>query len=209
MGRFWRHLRQGDVLAGNPLGSNAVVTVRLWDNEGDASTPFLQYQILGSGIWQNATLTVMDGSPYNSATHVAALPGGSDYLLTWNALADVGPNVETNILLRVRAQDFMLVGDWSQPTPFQLNTAVATVTNPTNPPVSFTDIAAFQGGMVFNWQVNTNVPLYLQRSPALAGTNAIWVNILTATPPLSVSGSFTDSIGTNLMEFYRFKIGGP
>lgn len=31
------------VPSSNQLGSNAVVTVRLWDNEGNASTPFLQY----------------------------------------------------------------------------------------------------------------------------------------------------------------------
>jgi hypothetical protein len=186
------------------LGSNAVVTVRLWDNEGDASTPFLQYQILGSTNWQNATLTALDGAAYSLATHVTALPAGSNHLLTWNALADVGANVVTNILLRASAQDFMLTGAWSQPTPFLLNTAITTI--PTNPPVNFTGIMPVQGGIQFNWQGGTNAWLYLQRSPALAGTNAVWVNIWTGTPPTPISGSYTDFFGTNPMEFYRFKI---
>ena len=36
-------------------------------------------------------------------------------------MADLGPAVVTNVLLRARAQDFMLVGDWSLPTPFSVN----------------------------------------------------------------------------------------
>ncbi len=51
--------------------------------------------------------------------------------------------------------------------------------------------------------------MYLQRSPALAGTNANWVNIWTSAPPTPISGSYTDFFGTNLMEFYRMKIVYP
>jgi YD repeat-containing protein len=192
----------------NPLGSNAVVTVRLWDNEGNASTPLLQYQILGSTTWQNATLTTLDGS-YNLGTRVAALPGGTNHIVTWNALADVGANVITNVLLRASAQDFMLTGSWSQPTPFQLNTTIAIVLNPTNPPVYFTGFRSIQGGIGLNWQSGSNVSLYLQRSPALAGTNLNWVNIWTGAPPTPVTGSYTDFFGTNPMEFYRMKTGSP
>ncbi len=110
----------------NPLGDFASLTVRLWDAEGNASTPFLQYQLAGSTNWQDASLLALDGAAYNSANRVAALPGGSDHTLVWNALADLGAGVATNVLLRARAQDFMLVGDWSRPTPFQL----VTVENP-------------------------------------------------------------------------------
>lgn len=191
------------------LGSNAVVTVRLWDNEGDASTPFLQFQFLGSTNWQNATLTALDGAAYNLATRVIALPTGNNHTLEWNALTDVGANVVTNILLRANAQDFMLVGNWSQPTPFQLNTTVATVANPTNPPVNFTGITPIQGGIQFNWQGGSNAWLYLQRSPALAGTNANWVNIWTGAPPTLMFGSYTDFFGTNPMEFYRLRVVNP
>jgi hypothetical protein len=191
----------------NALGSNAIVTIRLWDNEGNASKPFLQYQFLGSTTWQNATLTALDDAAYSMATHITALPGGYNHTLRWNALSDIGVNVVTNILLRACAQDFMLTGSWSQPTPFQLNTSIAI--NPTNPPVNFTGITPVQGGIQFNWQGGSNAWLYLQRSPTLSGTNMNWVNIWTGAPPTPISGSYTDSFGTNPMEFYRFKIVSP
>jgi hypothetical protein len=193
----------------NTLGSNAVVSIRLWDNEGNASTPFLQYQFLGSTAWQNATLTALDGAAYSLATRVAALPAGNNHALGWNALADVGVNVVTNILLRARAQDFMLTGEWSLPTPFQLNTTVATVSNPTNPPVSFTGVTPIRGGIQLEWQGGSNAWLFLQRSPALAGTNAVWVNIWTGAPPTLMFGSYTDFFGTNSMGFYRFNMVNP
>jgi YD repeat-containing protein len=195
------------VPSSNPLGSNAVVTVRLWDNEGNASTPFLQYQILGTTNWQNSTLTTMDGVAYSLATRVTALPSGYSHTLRWNALADVGANVVTNILLRACAQDYALLGSWSQPTPFQLNTSIAV--NPTNPPVTFTEITPVSGGIQFNWQGSSNAWLYLQRSPTLAGTNVNWVNIWTGAPPTLMFGSYTDFFGTNQMEFYRLQIVSP
>ena len=107
----------------NPLGSNSMVTILLWDAEGNSSTPFLQYQILGSPTWQEVTPTSLDNRPYNGDTRVAALPNGVRHTLSWNALAYFGDNVVTNILLRARARDFMLMGDWSLATPFQINTA--------------------------------------------------------------------------------------
>ena len=61
----------------------------------------------------------------------------------------------------------MLVGAWSLPTPFQLNTTVSTVLTPTNLPVNFTGIAPAGGAIQFAWQSGTNARLYLQRSPAL------------------------------------------
>jgi hypothetical protein len=56
----------------NTLGSLALVTVRLWDAEGNASTPFLQYQLSGSTNWQSATLVNLDGGAYSGSTRVAA-----------------------------------------------------------------------------------------------------------------------------------------
>lgn len=194
----------------NPLGSNAVVTIRIWDNEGNASAPILQYQMQGSTAWQTATLTTLDAATYNPATRVAALPTGNNHTLGWNSLTDVGANVVTNILLRARAQDFMLTGDWSLPTAFQLNTTIATVSNPTNLPVNFTGVTPISGGLQFNWQGgSTDTWLYLQRSPALVGTNAAWVNIWTGLPPASAFGSYTDFFGTNQMMFYRIQTVKP
>jgi hypothetical protein len=189
----------------NPLGSNAVVTVRLWHDEGAASTPFLQFQILGSTNWQNASLKFLDGLPYNSSVLVAALPTGSDHSVTWNALADMGANVVTNILLRASARDFMLTGSWSMPTPFLLNTTIPSVFTQTNFPFTFTGISPVYGGVKLGWQGSTNALTYLQRTPSLSGTNAVWVNIWTGSPPMLNAGSFTDFFGTNCTGFYRLE----
>lgn len=113
----------------NTLGSLALVTVRLWDAEGNASTPFLQYQLSGSTNWQSATLVTLDGGAYSSSARVATLPGGVNHTVVWNALTNLGVGVTTNILLRARAQDFSLVGDWSLPTPFQINMTQDSNTN--------------------------------------------------------------------------------
>jgi len=193
--------------ATNSLGSSAAITVRLWDAEGNTSTPFLQFSNSVTLGWSNATLLTVDGTIWNTNLHVAALSTGSDHALVWNAANDFGTNVVTNVWLRARAQDFMLMGDWSLPTPFQINTAVAT--NPTNSPVNFTGITPVNGGIQFNWQGSTNAWLYLQRSPALIGTNAAWVNIWTGAPPTLNFGSYTDFFGTNTMEFYRIKVINP
>jgi hypothetical protein len=91
----------------NPLGPTAVVTVRLWHAEGAASTLFLQYQLSGSTNWLNSTIISLDGLPYKPATRVSAVPSGSNHVLAWNAAADLGNGVVTNVLLRARAQDFM------------------------------------------------------------------------------------------------------
>ena len=101
--------------ATNTLGSLALVTNRLWDAEGNASTPFLQYQLFGATNWQSATLV-------NASTPLAASPGGVNHTVVWNVQTDLGANVVTNILLRARASDFTLLGDWSAGTPFQVNT---------------------------------------------------------------------------------------
>ena len=105
----------------HPLGAIANVTNRLWDAEGNLSTPFLQFQVSGSTNWSTATVTKLDGAPYDTAIRVSALPTGVNHTLTWNAMADLGPAVVTNVLLRARAQDFMLVGGWSLPTLFQID----------------------------------------------------------------------------------------
>src|SRR5205807_4831471 len=100
-------------------GSVANITNRIWDAEGNASTPFLQYQVFGTTNWRDARVTALDGlSPTNP---VATLPIGVNHTWTWNVMSDLGPAVVTNVLLRARAQDFMLVGDWSVATPFQIN----------------------------------------------------------------------------------------
>lgn len=104
------------------LGGQAAVTVRLWDAEGNAATPFLQFQLSGTTNWQDATLTGLNGGPYSVATRVAASPAGQNHAVVWNALADLGADTVTNVLLRARARDMTSLGDWSVGTPFAVNT---------------------------------------------------------------------------------------
>lgn len=111
--------------ATNTLGAQATATVRLWDAEGNASTPFLQYQFAGSTNWRVATLLNLDSGAYSASTRVSASPGGANHTVVWNAQIDVGANVVTNILLRARASDFALLGDWSAGTPFAVNTIIS------------------------------------------------------------------------------------
>jgi YD repeat-containing protein len=108
----------------NALGSVAEISVRLWDAEGNASTPSLQFQLPGGTNWTNATLTKVDRQPYTDGLRVAALPEGTDHTLTWNVAAALGSNVTTNVLLRARAADMTLTGEWSAGTPFQVVTTV-------------------------------------------------------------------------------------
>ncbi len=232
----------------SPLGSLAAVTVRLWDAEGNASTPFLQYQLAGSTNWQDATLVYLDGALYNPSARVPALPGGTNYTVVWNALMDLRTNIVTNVLLRARARDFSLLGNWSQPTPFQVDlttsadidgdglpdwwelqhfgtTAYGPSDDPdhdgfanwaeyladTDPmdPNSFLGISGVRlqdGGVRVDWHGGRQATQYLQRTFSLTDTNAPWQDIFTNPPPTPITGSFTDLVSTNLMQFYRLRV---
>jgi len=190
----------------NVLGPVAVIPITISNAVGDASLPYLQYQIGGNTNWQNATILSVDGTAYSSSLRVAALPTGSSHTLYWNALSDLGL-INTNILVQSSAMDVTSMGGWSPPVSFQINTGVSIV--PTNTPFNFTSIASLPAGIVFNWQGGSNALLYLQRTPALAGTNVMWINVWTSVPSPLNFGSYTDFFGTNQMEFYRMKIVNP
>ena len=104
----------------NVLGGLARVPIRLWDAEGNASLPLLQFQPAGSSNWAEAAIAYVDMSPYSFSTRVATLPAGSDHILWWNAAAIFPPGTITNVLLRARAMDTTLLGDWSAPVPYQV-----------------------------------------------------------------------------------------
>lgn len=178
----------------NALGGIAVVTVRLWDDEGNSSTPFLQYQILGTTNWQDAAVYGLDGGPYSSTNRVAALPSGINHTLAWNAMNDLGANVVTNVLLHVRAQDFMLVGDWSLPTPFLVNTLPPTT-------VSIGPSHLLPGGQ---FQLAISSGVLGQSYVVLASTNLVdWLPIsgyIFTNPPITI----IDPDATNFAwRFYR------
>lgn len=226
----------------NPLGSIAAVTVRLWDAEGNASTPFLQYSNVSMPGWSNATILTVDRADWYPSLRVSALPTGSDHALVWNALADFGTNSVTNVWLRARAQDFSLTGVWSAATEFPINLAddgdgipdwwelqffgstarngagdsdgdglsdrmeYLADTNPTNAAsvLRITSIQLVPGGVWMEWQGGILATQYLQRAVSLDASN-VWTDLIINAPPTPPSGSFTDGLGTNAMQFYRIR----
>ena len=104
----------------NTGGALATVRVRLWDAEGNAALPFLQYQRPGTTNWLDATLVSAGGSAYSSATRVATLPTGLEHDLVWNAGRALGAGFTNTILLRAHASDVTLTGDYSASTPYRV-----------------------------------------------------------------------------------------
>jgi len=104
----------------NVGGAMAAVQVRIWDGEGNASLPLLEYQNPTTLGWSNAVIVTVNGAPWSFSTRVAALPTGSSNLLIWNAGAAFASGTVTNVNLRVRARDVSLLGDWSVPMPYHL-----------------------------------------------------------------------------------------
>jgi len=200
---------------------------------------------------QDATLTTLDGAAYSTNSRVAAPPTGTNHTLVWNALTNLGAGVNTNVLLRARARDITLLGDWSAGTPFTVQTSAnpdsdgdglpdwweiqyfgSTAANPnddpdgdgfknwqeytadTNPTNAASHLALsvslLSSGVKLDWLAGSNSWKYLQRAISLSETNAAWLNLWTSPPPPSPdSGSYTDSFGTNAMQFYRIKATRP
>lgn len=225
-------------------GTLVPVRIRLWDAEGNASTPFLQYQLPGVTNWQDAAIAFLDGAAYSPTNKVPALPTGSDHVLTWNASTVFPTPGPTNLWFRVRAQDMTLAGDWSAPMPYSL-TVTADIdgdglpdvwemqefgtlsygpaddpdhdgmnnleeyladTHPNDPNSKLAVRLAVAGGqVVVNWQGGIQATQYLQRRFTLDGSNS-WRDILTNPAPTPTTGSYTDLLGTNAMQFYRMKV---
>ncbi len=83
-------------------------------------------------------------------------------------------------------------------------------TNPTNA-ASFLRISAItlvSQGIKIDWTGGIYATQYLQRNFSLVGTNP-WLNIFTAPPPTTISGSYMDLFGTNALKFYRIKATRP
>lgn len=79
-------------------------------------------------------------------------------------------------------------------------------TNPTNAAsrLGITGISFVPTGLKIDWQGGTNATQQLQRSVGLGDTDD-WSNIFIVQPPTPLSGSYTDAVTTNAMQFYRIK----
>jgi hypothetical protein len=63
-------------------------------------------------------IAAVDGAAYSTNSRVEALPTGSDHVVVWNAGAVFPAGTQTNVLLRARAQDVTLMGEWSTPVSY-------------------------------------------------------------------------------------------
>jgi len=90
------------------------VMIKIWDAEGNASSPEFQWSLDGTN-WSYASVLKLDGLSYSYAMSVAAVPTGSLHEVIWNSGADLAPGYVGNILLRARSRDITLVGAWSDP----------------------------------------------------------------------------------------------
>lgn len=229
----------------NIVGNIASLTLRLWDAEGNDSTPYLRYQISGTTNWLDATVWRLDGLAYSTNTRVAATPVGTNHTLIWNVGVNLGFGISTNVLLSARATDVTMDGRWSPGTPFSIQTTANTDsdndgipdwweieyfgntsrngngdwdgdgvgdlaeytadTNPTNSAsyLRFTSAIRLPAGVVLNWQGGSNATQFVESLSNLTTNN--WLTLSTNLPPTPISGSYTDSPGTNAAQFYRIK----
>lgn len=102
-------------------GGYSAVDIRVWDAEGNAVLPLLQYMDPATSNWVDAAVTRVDGQTYSLSMSVAAMPTGTDHELTWNAAADLGDGFTGNVFLRAAAVDVTLWGDWSPVVPYALS----------------------------------------------------------------------------------------
>ncbi len=102
-------------------GGLASVAVKLWDAEGNAATPKLQYFDTVAAQWRDAQVTKLDGSSFAVPFGVTAEPGGSTHTLIWNTFTAFGATFTGDVLVRVRADDFSTTGAWSEPMNYHVD----------------------------------------------------------------------------------------
>lgn len=105
-------------------GASSKVGVRMWDAEGNPALPWLQFFDATTMSWSNATVVSIDGGSYR---YVEAHPTGTVHQLTWNAAGDLGTALTNDYLLRARACDLALAGEWCAPTLYHLAISTATI----------------------------------------------------------------------------------
>ena len=94
-------------------GISIPVRIRIWDAEGNACLPLLQYRADGTSNWTDAAASHIDGLAITPGMRVAALPTGSSHTLRWNAALAFQLGTITNVWVHARAKDITLLGEWS------------------------------------------------------------------------------------------------
>ncbi len=126
----------------------ALVDLLIWDAEGNAAQPKLQYLRPAAGNWANATIAAIDGLAYPHSSFVATDPTGRLHQVSWDAARDLGAGFTNTVTLRARAQDNTLLGEWSPPVSYTVHNSVANLlavddsaTTPMNTPVTIDVLA--------------------------------------------------------------------
>ncbi|MCX6865754.1 MAG: SUMF1/EgtB/PvdO family nonheme iron enzyme, partial [Verrucomicrobia bacterium] len=96
------------------FGSQADISVRLWDGESNPSVPAMEYRRSSEAGWHAATLTKANGQPWSGAALSAAFAGTTHHL-AWDSVTDLGSDFTGTIFLRARAADGLMTGAWSEP----------------------------------------------------------------------------------------------
>jgi hypothetical protein len=102
---------------GRSLATNEV---RIWDGEANSALVQLQFLNPASSTWADATLVLANGK---GPGYVPALPTGSVCQIVWNARQALGPSFKGSVLLRVRATEAKLLGEWSSAIRYQIDTS--------------------------------------------------------------------------------------
>ena len=105
----------------NRGGGYAAVGVKLWDAEGNAALPILQYEDPVSSNWVDASVAQIDGFTYSYAMAVEAMPTGSLHHMLWNAGSDLGLDFTNAVHLRARSADMSAWGAWSDPVLYRID----------------------------------------------------------------------------------------
>ena len=90
-------------------GNLASIRVRIWDAEGNASLPFLQFSPDRTNWWDVTNILFVDSLPYSLTTRVTASPTGSEHTFWWKAGTEGFASGITNIFVRARARDISLL----------------------------------------------------------------------------------------------------
>ncbi len=134
------------ILTSNGLGRDiARLDLCIWDAEGGAAKPELEFQRANDSVWSNATIVVSGAAQ----GWVASSPIGMTNQVYWDAARDLGPGFTNTVKLRARAEDNTLMGEWSPPVMYAVQNSLTTrlwatndvATTPRNTPVNIDVLA--------------------------------------------------------------------
>ena len=102
-------------------GAHSLVKLKVWDMEGNPSHPVLQWQNPATGVWQNASVLKLDQEAYSETSYASTSKEGTEHVILWDTLGDLGATFSGQTFLRVRSEERTIVGPWSEILPFSVD----------------------------------------------------------------------------------------